>query len=93
VPAKRNEVRAARPDWVYATRRWVENLWARPKERRAVATHHEKIARSFLDVLQLAATLDWLERSQALTFCPNLREGLVEAVHGPHMKNIICCHS
>ena len=35
-------------------------LWARLKEWRAVATRYEKTARSFLGVLSLAATCDWL---------------------------------
>jgi transposase len=40
----------------------VGNLWARLKEWRAVATRYEKTAKSFLSVLCLAATLDWLKR-------------------------------
>jgi hypothetical protein len=32
VPAKRNEAPVACPDWAYASRRLVENLWARLKE-------------------------------------------------------------
>jgi transposase len=40
--------------------RTVEDLWARLKEWRAVATRYEKTARSFLSVLDLAATMDWL---------------------------------
>jgi hypothetical protein len=39
----------------------VENLWARLKEWRAVATRYEKTARSFLGVLCIAATADWLK--------------------------------
>ena len=31
------------------------------KERRAVATRYEKTARAFLDVLCMAATMDWLK--------------------------------
>ena len=62
VPAKRNEAPVACPDWAYANRRLVENLWARLKEWRAVATRYEKTAKSFLGVLCLAATLDWLKR-------------------------------
>ena len=62
VPAKRNEAPVACPDWIYASRRLVENLWARLKEWRAVATRYEKTAKSFLGVLCLAAALDWLKR-------------------------------
>jgi transposase len=39
----------------------VERLWARLKEWRAVATRYEKTARSFLSVLCLAASLDWIK--------------------------------
>jgi Transposase DDE domain len=41
--------------------RRVERLWARLKEWRAAATRHEKTAASFLGVLCLAATVDWLK--------------------------------
>lgn len=44
----------------YARRHRVENLWARLKEWRAIATRYDKTAQSFLGVLQLAASLDWL---------------------------------
>ena len=39
----------------------IERLWARLKEWRAVATRYEKTASSFMGVLCLAATLDWLK--------------------------------
>jgi transposase len=39
----------------------VERLWARLKEWRAVATRYEKTKASFLGVLCLAATTDWLK--------------------------------
>jgi transposase len=60
IPSKRTGLPVACPPWVYANRRLVENLWARLKEWRAVATRYEKTARSFLGVLSLAATFDWL---------------------------------
>ena len=60
IPPKRTDAPVACPDWIYANRRLVENLWARLKEWRAVATRYEKTARSFLGVLSLAATCDWL---------------------------------
>ena len=62
IPAKRNEEPVACPAWIYNNRNRVERLWARLKEWRAVATRYEKTARSFLGVLHLAATLDWLRR-------------------------------
>src|SRR5215204_5982784 len=61
IPPKRTDAPVACPDWIYANRRLVENLWARLKEWRAVATRYEKTARSFLGVLSLAATADWLK--------------------------------
>jgi hypothetical protein len=36
-------------------------LWARLKEWRAVATRYEKTACSSMDVLCLAAALDWIK--------------------------------
>src|SRR3712207_4319586 len=60
IPPRRTDAPVACPDWVYANRHLVENLWARLKEWRAVATRYEKTARSFLGILSLAATCDWL---------------------------------
>lgn len=60
IPAKRNEAQVACPDWAYNNRNRVERLWARLKEWRAVATRYEKTARSFMGVLCLAASMDWL---------------------------------
>ena len=61
IPPKRTDAPVACPPWIYANRRLVENLWARLKEWRAVATRYEKTARSFLGALSLAATVDWLK--------------------------------
>ena len=60
IPTKRNEAPVACPDWIYNNRNLVERLWARLKEWRAVATRYEKTATSFMGILCLAATLDWL---------------------------------
>ena len=62
VPAKRNEAPVACPEWAYVNRNRVERLWGRLTEWRAVATLYEKTARSFLGVLCLAASMDWLTR-------------------------------
>jgi transposase len=62
IPAKANEAPVACPEWIYTNRNVVERLWARLKEWRAVATRYEKTARSFMGVLCLAATLDWIKR-------------------------------
>ena len=61
IPPRRSEAPVACSAWIYANRRLVENLWARLKEWRAVATRYEKTARAFLGVLCLAATMDWLK--------------------------------
>ena len=62
VPPKRGEAPVACPAWVYTNRSRVERLWGRLKEWRAVATRYEKTAASFMGVLCLAASLDWLRR-------------------------------
>jgi len=61
IPTRRNEAAVACPDFIYNNRNVVERLWARLKEWRAVATRYEKTATSFLGVLCLAATADWLK--------------------------------
>jgi transposase len=61
IPPKRNEAAVACPSWIYTNRNRVERLWARLKEWRAVATRYEKTKASFLGVLCLAATADWLK--------------------------------
>nr|WP_259654919.1 transposase [Gluconacetobacter dulcium] len=45
----------------YRCRHLVENLWARLKEWRAVATRYEKTAASFLAVIHIAAAGDWIK--------------------------------
>ena len=61
IPAKRTEAPVACPPWIYHNRNRVERLWARLKEWRAVATRYEKTATSFIGVLCLAATMDWIK--------------------------------
>ena len=61
IPTRSNEVAVACPDYAYNNRNRVERLWARLKEWRAVATRYETTAASFLGVLCLAATADWLK--------------------------------
>jgi transposase len=61
IPPKRRDAPVACPERIYNNRHLVENLWARLKEWRAVATRYEKTARSFLGVLCLAAIADWLK--------------------------------
>src|SRR3954463_14400118 len=61
IPAKRREAAVACPPWIYRNRNRVERLWARLKEWRAVATRYEKTACSFMGVLCMAATMDWIK--------------------------------
>ena len=61
IPAKRNEAPVRCLDFIYNNRNLIERLWGRLKEWRAVATRYEKLARSFMAVLYLAATMDWLK--------------------------------
>ena len=61
IPSKRNEEEVACPEWISANRNYVEGLWARLKEWRAIATRYEKTASSFMGVLCRAAALDWLK--------------------------------
>ena len=60
IPTRSNEAAVACPAWIYHNRNLVERLWGRLKEWRAVATRYEKTAASYLGVLCLAATADWL---------------------------------
>jgi transposase len=59
---RQNEETLSCPLWIYANRNQVERLWTRLKEWRAVATRNEKTARSFMSILCLAATCDWIRR-------------------------------
>jgi transposase len=61
IPTRSNEAAVACPAWIYHNRNLVERLWGRLKEWRAVATRYEKTAASYLGVLCLAATADWLK--------------------------------
>ena len=60
IPTKRNKAPVACPDWIGSNRNLVERLWAPLKEWRAIATRYEKTATSFMGVICLAPTLDWL---------------------------------
>ncbi|AQS86887.1 transposase [Neoasaia chiangmaiensis NBRC 101099] len=49
------------PKWAYRHRYLVENLWARLKEWRAVATRYDKTAASFISVICIAAAADHIK--------------------------------
>ncbi len=61
IPPKRNEPQVACPKWAYRHRHLVENLWARLKEWRAVATRYKKTATSFMAVVCIAAAADQIK--------------------------------
>lgn len=61
ITTKANQAPLACPEWIYTNRNIVERLWARLKKWRAVATRYEKTAVSFMGVLCLAATLEWIK--------------------------------
>jgi transposase len=44
----------------YRRRHLIENLWARFKDWRCLATRYEKTAAAFLASLELAAAIDWI---------------------------------
>jgi hypothetical protein len=60
-PAQGQPPRARQAEFVICNQT-IERLWGRLKEWRAVATRYEKTARSFLGVLCLAASMDWIRR-------------------------------
>ena len=71
IPTRGNEAAVACPDYIYNNRNLVERLWGRLKEWRAVATRYEKTATSYLGVLCLAATMDWLKPYMIASHCPS----------------------
>jgi transposase len=61
VPAHPTHKKAPPHDPVaYRRRHKIENLWARLKEWRAVATRYDKTAASYLGELHLAAAFEWI---------------------------------
>jgi transposase len=61
IPTRSNEAAVTCPAFICNNRNVVERLWGRLKEWRAVATRYEKTTASFMGVLCLAATMDWLK--------------------------------
>jgi transposase len=60
VPANRTHPEVPYDRAAYRRRHRVEQTWGRLKEWRAVATRYEKTAASFVGVLHVAASLDWI---------------------------------
>ncbi len=61
IPTKSNQPRRPRFDGeAYRERSLVERCVGRLKEHRRVATRHEKLAKSYLAMLTLAAILMWI---------------------------------
>lgn len=62
VPSKANRrVRRDHDRHLYKERHLIENVFAKPKQFRAIATRSDKTARSFLAGIHLAATATWLD--------------------------------
>ena len=61
IPPRKNDPEVVCPKWADRHRHLVENLWARLKEWRTVATRYEKTAASFLSVIFIAATADYIK--------------------------------
>ncbi len=62
IQPKRSKALDACRDWIYIHLNQIKWLWARVKECSAVTTRYEKAVRSYMGVLSLAATMDWLRR-------------------------------
>jgi transposase len=45
---------------LYKTRHLIENVFACPKQYRAIATRYDKTARNFLGAIHLAVSIVWL---------------------------------
>lgn len=60
VPANPTHPAVTYDPHAYRRRHRVENLWAKLKEWRAIATRHEKTAASYLANLHIASALLWL---------------------------------
>ena len=81
IPPRRTDPPVCCDAYILRNRNVVERLWGRLKEWRAVATRYEKTARSFVSVLQLAATLGWIKNQQGSvsSFKPTFR--IIQAGH------------
>ena len=61
IPPKRNRREPRKYDQeLYKARHLIENLFAKLKQYRAIATRYDKLAESFLGAIYLAATVIWL---------------------------------
>ena len=58
-PAQGQPPRARQAEFVICDQT-IENLWARFKDWRCLATRYEKTAAAFLAALHLAAAIDWI---------------------------------
>ena len=61
IPPRRTDPEVRCDDYIYRNRNVVERLWGRLKEWRAVATRYEKTKASFMGILAIAATWDWIK--------------------------------
>ena len=62
IPPRRNRVESRVYDKViYKERNFVERLFQKLKHYRRIATRYERLARNYMAMLSLVATLIWLE--------------------------------
>lgn len=61
IPSKANRLAPRGPDFArYRERNLVERFFNKPKGFRAIATHYDKLATTFLAALQLVCVVLWL---------------------------------
>jgi len=49
------------PSYIYRHRNLIERCWAHLKERRAIATRHDKTAACYAAGIAIAAALEWIK--------------------------------
>ncbi len=61
IPSRSTATEPRKTDWhLYKNRHLIENLFARLKQYRAIATRYDKRTRSFPGAIHLAASIIWL---------------------------------
>ncbi len=69
IPSKRNRLNPIPYDkHLYKSRHLIENVFAKLKQYRAIATRYDKTSQNFLGSIHLASAVLWLNLGQALAF-------------------------
>ena len=62
IPARKNRIEGRPYDkTIYKERNFVERLFQKLKHYRRIATRYERLARNYMAILSLVATIIWLE--------------------------------